>query len=164
MTDEHSSTGQVNQPDWAEVDLELMRHMRWCSHLLYHRHNLNFSRNKILYLLHSNGPMTQKALMDQLRIQAGSLSEMLSKLEQQGLLEKTRCPHDKRNCHLTLTETGKEQALLFEKERQDMAQYLFAPLTNEEKISLVDMTHRLMEHWSKTPEADHADGKENKHA
>ncbi|MBE5777341.1 MAG: MarR family transcriptional regulator [Clostridiales bacterium] len=162
--DEHYSSGPGMGTDTAEMDLELMRHMRWCSHLLYHRHNLNFSRNKILYLLHTKGAMTQKALMDELRIQAGSLSEMLSKLEQQGLLEKARCPHDKRNCQLTLTETGREQALLFEKERQDLAEYLFAPLTNEEKISLIDMTHRLMDHWSKTPEADTAAGKENNHA
>ena len=42
--------------------LDLMRGMRWCSHLLYHRYNLNFSRNKILYLIYRRGPMTQKAL------------------------------------------------------------------------------------------------------
>lgn len=164
MVDEHYSSGPGTGADSAEMDLELMRHMRWCSHLLYHRYNLNFSRNKILYILHTTGAMTQKALMDHLRIQAGSLSEMLSKLEQQGLLEKTRCPHDKRNCQLTLTEAGREQALLFEKERQDMAEYLFATLTAEEKQSLLDMTGRLIEHWSKTPDGCDADGKENKHA
>ena len=41
--DEHYSSGPGMGTDTAEMDLELMRHMRWCSHLLYHRHNLNFS-------------------------------------------------------------------------------------------------------------------------
>lgn len=153
----------IQNGDAQAENLELMRRMRWCSHLLYHRHNLNFSRSKILYLIYREGPMTQKALMDHMHIQAGSLSEMLSKLEGSGLIEKSRCPHDKRNCRLTLTPEGENQALIFEKERQDMADYLFAPLKAEEKQSLSGILDTLIEHWSKTPEKN-AGEEENAHA
>ena len=153
----------IQNGDAQAENLELMRRMRWCSHLLYHHYNLNFSRNKILYLLYKEEGMTQKALTDQMRIQAGSLSEMLSKLEQSGLVEKSRCPHDKRNCRLTLTEQGKAQALIFEKERQDMAAFLFSPLSEEDKQRLTCMLDTLIDHWSKAP--DPAEGeKENTNA
>ena len=159
MSDEHFNTGQGP----VERDVELMRRMRWCSHLLYHRHNLNFSRNRILHLIWRHDGMTQKELMDHLRVQAGSLSEMLSKLEQQGLVEKTRCPQDKRNCRLSLTESGREQALLFEQERQDMARHLFSILTEDEKVYLGAITEKLIDHWSKTPSPEESE-KENTHA
>lgn len=144
--------GMADEKDVSQVeDLELMKRMRWCSHILYHRYNLNFSRNKILYLLYRDGPMTQKTLMDHMHIQAGSLSEMLSKLECGGLIEKTRCPHDKRNCSLALTQAGEEQALVFEKERQDMASFLFSPLADEDKQRLACMLDTLIDHWTNTP-------------
>ena len=144
--------------------LDLMRGMRWCSHLLYHRYNLNFSRNKILYLIYRRGPMTQKALMDELRIQAGSLSEMLSKMEQLGYIERTRCEHDKRNCMLNLTQSGREQALQFEKERRDMAEFLFEPLSETEKDLLHGMLEKLIEHWSQRPEELSSGEKEKENA
>ena len=62
-------------------DVDLMRQMRRCGHLLYHKFSLNFSQNRILLTLHREGPMTQKALMCKMQIQPGSLSEVLSKVE-----------------------------------------------------------------------------------
>lgn len=150
MAADNYSSGPGNTP--PESDLELMKRMRWCCHILHHRYNLNFSRNKVLLLLYRQGPMTQKALMDEMGIQAGSLSEMLGKMEQQALIEKTRCPQDKRNCRLCLTEAGKAQAQAFEQKRLDMAAFLFAPLGQEDKQRLCSMLDTLIEHWSKTPE------------
>ena len=129
------------------TDVELMRQMRRCNHLLYHKFSLNFSQNRILSVLNSEGPMTQKALMCRMQIQPGSLSEVIAKVEGAGLVERRRCEDDRRNFEIRLTEEGVKQAEAFERERQDMAQLLFATLTDGEKQQLMNLMTKLHEHW-----------------
>ena len=128
-------------------DVALMRQMRRCSHLLYHKFSLNFSQNRILVLLKREGPMTQKALMCQMQIQPGSLSEVLAKVESAGLVERRRCEDDRRNFEIRLTEEGVQQAEAFERDRQDMAQLLFETLDDSEKQQLMNLMTKLHEHW-----------------
>lgn len=128
-------------------DVELMRQMRRCNHLLYHKFSLNFSQNRILMALNREGPMTQKALMCQMQIQPGSLSEVLSKVESAGLVERQRCEDDRRNFEIRLTDEGVKQAEAFERDRQDMAQLLFATLSEGEKQTLMELMTKLHEHW-----------------
>lgn len=129
------------------TDVELMRQMRRCNHLLYHKFSLNFSQNRILSVLNREGPMTQKALMCQMQIQPGSLSEVLAKVEGAGLVERRRCEDDRRNLEIRLTQEGVKQAEAFERDRQDMAQLLFATLDNGEKQQLMNLMTKLHEHW-----------------
>lgn len=129
------------------TDVELMRQMRRCNHLLYHKFSLNFSQNRILSVLNREGPMTQKTLMCRMQIQPGSLSEVLSKVEGAGLVERRRCEDDRRNFEIRLTEEGVRQAEAFERERQEMAQLLFAPLNDGEKQQLMTLMTKLHEHW-----------------
>lgn len=129
-------------------DVELMRQMRRCNHLLYHKFSLNFSQNRILLVLNREGPMTQKALMCKMQIQPGSLSEVLSKVECAGLVERRRCEDDRRNFEIRLTADGAAQAEAFEKERQDMAQLLFETLDEQEKQALYGILTKLHDHWN----------------
>ena len=128
-------------------DVDLMRQMRRCGHLLYHKFSLNFSQNRILLTLHREGPMTQKALMCKMQIQPGSLSEVLAKVEGAGLVERRRCEDDRRNFEIRLTEEGVKQAEAFERDRQEMAQLLFATLDDGEKQQLMNLMTKLHEHW-----------------
>ena len=128
-------------------DVALMRQMRRCSHLLYHKFSLNFSQNRILVLLKREGPMTQKALMCQMQIQPGSLSEVLAKVESAGLVERRRCEDDRRNFEINLTEEGIKQAEAFERDRQDMAALLFETLDEREKEALSGILTKLHAHW-----------------
>ena len=138
MTDESAISREV----------ALMRQMRRCSHLLYHKFSLNFSQNRILVLLRREGPMTQKALMCQMQIQPGSLSEVLSKVEGAGLVERRRCEDDRRNFEIRLTEEGVKQAEAFERDRQDMAELLFETLDEQEKETLSGILAKLHDHWN----------------
>jgi len=130
------------------TDVELMRQMRRCNHLLYHKFSLNFSQNRILSVLNREGPMTQKALMCRLQIQPGSLSEVIAKVEGAGLVERRRCEDDRRNFEIRLTDEGVRQAEAFERDRQDMAQLLFEHLSETEKQTLSSILDKLHDHWS----------------
>ncbi|MBO5274090.1 MAG: MarR family transcriptional regulator [Clostridia bacterium] len=129
------------------LDLSLMRMMRRCGHMLYHRNSPNYSQNKILLLLKRKGSMSQRALCDELRIQAGSLSEILCKVESAGYIEKCRCDDDKRNIFIHITEAGLEQAERFEREREEIAHKLFANLDISEKEALLATLTKLLSEW-----------------
>ena len=128
-------------------DVELMRQMRRCSHLLYHKFSLNFLQNRILLVLRREGSMTQKALMSILQIQPGSLSEVIAKVESAGLVERRRCEDDRRNFEVRLTEEGEQQAQAFERDREDMAKLLFETLDDSEKQTLSGILTKLHAHW-----------------
>ena len=128
-------------------DVDLMRQIRRCSHLLYHKFSLNYSQNRILLTLQREGAMTQKALMCRLQIQPGSLSEVLAKVEGAGLVERRRCEDDRRNFEIRLTDEGVKHAEAFEQDREDMAALLFETLGDEEKQLLSATLLKLHAHW-----------------
>ena len=129
-------------------DLELMRKMRLCGHLLYHKYHLNYAQNKILMLLCEKGPMTQTELLCELKIQAGSLSEILSKIEGAGFVKKERSEADKRTILVSVTEEGITQAEAFKAERQRLAAFLFEDVSDEDKKSLDRILSLLLNSWS----------------
>lgn len=130
-----------------EQDIELLRKMRRCGHLLYHRYSFNQSQNRILLLLHRKGPMTQKDLLEQMHIQPGSLSEVVSKVENCGLIERKRAERDRRVWELQLTEKGRNQAITFEQQRETMAEKLFSVLTPEQKEEFGEILSTLLQNW-----------------
>ena len=129
----------------------LMRKLRRCGHLLYHRFSLNFSQNRILLLCQA-GPVTQKALACEMQLQPGSLSELLSKMEQAGLIERRRSEGDKRNCEIRITPAGQAQADAFCKERQELAKRLLEPLDDADQQQLDRILTLLIDHWNNQPD------------
>ena len=127
-------------------DLKLVHRLRHCGHLLYHKFNLNGSQMRILLVLRDE-PMTQKQLTDRLRIQPGSLSEILTKVERAGLVEKHRSSTDRRNYELILTDEGRRQADWFENAQTEQADLLMQPLTDDQKDQLAALLDILNAHW-----------------
>lgn len=130
-----------------EQDLQLVRRMRRCGHLLYHKYNLsNGSQMRLLLRLRGN-PMSQKELTEQLGVQPGSMSEMLAKVERAGLVEKRRSEGDRRIYQLRLTDEGLAQADRFEKEQAQQAVWLLEPLDDAQKLQLFSLLETLIAHW-----------------
>lgn len=135
------------EPGEQEQDLQLVRRLRRCGHLLHHIYNFSNGSQMRLLLRLRDEPMTQKELTDQLRIQPGSLSEMLAKVERAGLVEKRRSERDRRNFELRLTDEGCAQADVFEKEQMEQATWLLEPLTDDQKTQLKSLLDTLIAHW-----------------
>lgn len=131
-----------------EQEMQLMKLLSRCGHILHHRRCLNQSQNRVLMLLNHYGPMSQKHLMDHMHIQSGSMSELIAKVEHAGYIEKKRSQLDKRNFDLQLTEKGRDQAELFEQHQAILAERLFASLTPKQKDELQFVLEKLLEDWS----------------
>lgn len=123
--------------------------MRTCGRYLYLRSGKRAGQRRILAILKSRNKMTQKELQDILRIQPGSVSEILAKLEERGLIQRGKDDEDKRRCILELTEAGAEAAML--QEQQEEGRPGFDALNGEEQEELKKLLGKLLRDWLPSP-------------
>lgn len=103
--------------------------------LLHSPYSLTEAR--ILFELGQSNQVTASKLGRELGLDAGYLSRILARLEQQGLLEKVRSENDGRQLLLSLTAAGREAfALLDQRSREEVAEML-------EDLSEEDQQHLL---------------------
>lgn len=116
-----------------------------CGHYLYHRPYHGRGQGRILKMLSGQEEVTQKELQETLGIQAGSVSEIISKLEARGLVARERDDADKRRVLLRITEEGKKRAETDFDEGK--TEDLYGVLSEEEQETLKGLLGRLLESW-----------------
>jgi DNA-binding MarR family transcriptional regulator len=123
-----------------------MEQMRTCAHILRHRNGKN-SQQHILAILGERGAMTQRDLMEVLDVRSASVSEILSKVESDGLIRRSKNETDKRSVDVTLTKSGHAEAARIDAHRADHAEEMFSCLTAEEKALLSALLEKLLAGW-----------------
>lgn len=100
---------------------------------------------KTLYF--AGGEMTQRALLEKTSTTSASLSEVLGKLECEGLLTRERSEADKRQLVVRLTREGSARAeQVIDGKRRFEADALSC-LDAEERQELLGLLDRLKDHW-----------------
>lgn len=124
--------------------------MRQSGHYLFHRARGNeaHGQERILRILSETGGMSQRELQCRLGIQPGSVSEILSKMEEKELIARARSSQDGRRMDLVLTDKGRERAAQL---RKDDAEELFQALTPKEQEQLKVLMTKLVTSWLKDP-------------
>lgn len=119
--------------------------MEMCGHLLHHRPEVMSARGqqRILMILVEQECLSQRQLQEMLRIQPGSMSEILTKLERKGLLMRER-GEDRRGNLLRITEAGR-RAVAEVAPAQD--ENLFSSLTAEQQKQLKSLLQPLLKDW-----------------
>ncbi len=113
------------------------------AHKLHHKKRAGKeSQRKVLALLAEREWMSQKELQEVLDIQAGSLSELLGKLENRDLIVREKSGEDKRASILKITEKGMEKMRTRETREREYKD-LFAVLSPEERESLTVILNKL---------------------
>ncbi len=123
--------------------------LRICGHFLYHRMGDRAGQQRILFILSRHGEILQKKLQEMLEIQSGSLSEMIIKMETDGLIQKVRSQKDGRHIVLKLTEEGMEKSKQFEIEYNQKIKQMLDCLSKKETQELHDLLETLTTHWKK---------------
>ena len=98
-------------------------------------------------ILAGESKLSQKEMQERLRIQAGSLSELVSKLEAKGLLTRERDESDKRKISLKITPDGLEAVNRPPKEAE--GQDPFTVLNEEEQETLRRLLTKILENKEK---------------
>lgn len=113
-----------------------------CSHILHRRVGIRASRQRVLKLLLEHGALTQRELRERLGTQAGSFSELATRMEKKGLIRRERDLEDRRRIVLRLTEEG-ETAAGRSEEIGDGE--LFSALTVEEQEVLRGILQKIID-------------------
>ena len=108
------------------------------------KHDRGFGRERVLNVIGSyeNG-VRQKVLTEELRINPSSVSEMISKLENDGYVKRTVDPTDKRATLISLTELGEARAAELQYEKNEKLDKAFGNLTDDEKEQLIALLEKL---------------------
>ncbi|MBQ9825436.1 MAG: MarR family transcriptional regulator [Solobacterium sp.] len=99
-----------------------------------------FSRQKLLSILEEMGPMSQQKIQEMLGIKPGSLSELCAKMEDKGLIGRTRDENDRRRMVIRIKEEGRRKRREIENTKDD---YLFAALNESERSELRQLLYKL---------------------
>ena len=105
----------------------------------------NPGRGRMLGFLLDHGEMSQSQIACHLGIRPQSLSELLAKTEADGLIVRRQSAEDKRQTLVSLTESGKSRVQTFRETHRKHAEEFLRPLTDEEKASLAQILHKLIE-------------------
>lgn len=124
---------------------ELSELLRKCGHYLYHQNNKKRGQGRILKILAQSEEMTQKDLQGHLEIQSGSMSEIISKLENKGMVTRERDETDKRKIILRITKVGREKVERHLKEEKSKP--LYESLSEEEQETLKVLLKKMLGNW-----------------
>ena len=108
------------------------------------RPHRGLSRERILEVLlnHEEG-MRQKDIGEVLGVNPSAISEMISRLTEDGYLKRTVDPDDRRATRVTLTELGYARACEVADERSRQMGELFKNLTRQEKEELLRLLQKI---------------------
>lgn len=118
-----------------------------CMHIVHHADGRHSGQGRILRILAKEGELTQREMQERLMIQAGSLSELVSKLEAKGMLLRERDENDKRKVSLKITPAGLKA--VEQSHEKTETRDPFAVLTAEEQDMLRNLLAKLLEKNSK---------------
>lgn len=120
--------------------------LKTCGRFLYYQVGGKAGQQRILMRLNSHGQTTQKELQDVLEISSGALSEILQKMEDSGLISRTKSAEDKRQVDLSLTQLGRETAHSVEEHYHQTLERMFECLSPEQKNQLEQTLGILIAH------------------
>lgn len=136
-----------NRPENLSTDERLIHNLRRCGHYLRHNTEEKGSQRRVLFLLRRNGAMTQKDLLEAMDVRAGSLSELLSKLEAKGCIVKEKSEADKRNYNVSITPAGLDALQEMQQQYRDSMASLLAGFSDADKAELNRLLEKLQSTW-----------------
>lgn len=126
----------------------LLHDLGFFGHYLHiHRGGRNGKEYTLIKLFKTGGEMNQRELLEDGCVTSASLSEVLSKLETEGLVTRSRSAADRRQLTIALTPEGEARAREAVTRREAFESNAFACFTPQEQESLLAQLDRLAEHW-----------------
>ena len=140
--------GDVPKGPVSQRAAAIIKGLGYCGHYMHFHGGGRSGKVPILCMLdRRGGTMSQQELGGCFDIKPGSLSEILSKLESAGLIERTRDPKDRRQLFVRLTDEGAAAAQKAHENREAFRQKAFSALSVEEQEQLIDMLDRIRTTW-----------------
>lgn len=99
--------------------------------------------NAVLVALAANDGLSQRQLSTRLGVHRNVMVSLIDTLEQQGLVQRKPCPHDRRAFAVTLTGKARELLPALDEHSRAMEDEVTSALTPDERAALLDMLQRV---------------------
>ena len=124
----------------------LGRQLHRSAHRLGHMEGQYREQSHLLLLIAENDGVIQRDLAVEMDVRPSSMTEMLAKMEQLGLIRREQDEKDQRVMHIFLTEQGKIAAEESKKSNAQLTERLFDGLSAEEMEEMLHLTEKLTAH------------------
>jgi DNA-binding MarR family transcriptional regulator len=109
---------------------------------------------KVLIRIHFGNKPTSANLCRGLEMDTGSMTRMLDRLEEKGLIERNRCVQDRRVIYLSLTDAGKAMVPDMLEAVVKVLNYLLVDFSEEEVALFKSMLRRILANAEKLKAAE----------
>ena len=114
---------------------------------------LTLGQPKVLDYLKEHNGVSQKEIAAGCHIEAASLTSILSRMEEKGMIERKMLNGNRRSLYVFLTDFGKELCDTVEQEFRNIEEIAFAGITEEERQNFMDTFVKIYGNLTSSPDA-----------
>lgn len=107
------------------------------------KNKLNLTEFAVLEVLYLKGKQTVQQIGKSILVSSGSMTYVIDKLEQKGLLRRNGCPNDRRVIHVELTEKGICLMNKIMPNHRDLVNDMFGSLNENESQTMVKLLEKV---------------------
>ncbi|XJZ28654.1 MarR family winged helix-turn-helix transcriptional regulator [Bacillota bacterium Lsc_1132] len=109
------------------------------------KNNLSLTEFSVLEVLYFKAKQTIQQIGNRVLISSGSMTYVIDKLEKRGLLKRIACLDDRRAIHVALTNEGNRLMVNIMPKHQELVEYIFGSLNNNEAEQLAKLLKKVNE-------------------
>ncbi len=148
-------SGEPAKEEPMDTERQILRDLGYFGHFLHmHAGGRSGKQHILRKLLANGGHLTQRELAEHTDLSSAALSEVLSKLEAEGLIARTRSDVDRRQLDIALTEKGDKVAHQCLEDHLAFRRVAFAPLAPEERERFLADLEVVRKHWTALEESE----------
>lgn len=106
-------------------------------------YGLNPSEFAVLEVLYHKGKQTIQQIGQKVLLASGSMTYVLDKLEQKGLVKREDCPNDRRATYAVITNQGISFMEDIFPQHQEVIEQIFGVLTEQENKEMIDLIKKI---------------------
>jgi DNA-binding MarR family transcriptional regulator len=126
---------RVNLDDW-QLLAQVSQIFRSVSDSFTDHVDIPRGQATVLCVVAKQDGITQSEIADQLSVQGATVTKMLQRLEEAGLVSRQRDPEDNRLVRVRLTEAGRQKERSINEQFGNMQELIFKGLSEEERVML----------------------------
>lgn len=107
------------------------------------KNNLSITEFSVLEVLFNKGKQTIHQIGNRILISSGSMTYVIDRLEQKGLLIRSACPDDRRVIHVNLTDIGIRLMENIMPKHQEWVDNIFSSLNTDESEIFVKLLKKV---------------------
>lgn len=107
------------------------------------KNKLGITEFSVLEVLYQKGKQTIQQIGNCILISSGSMTYVIDKLEQKGLLSRNACPDDRRVIHVTLTDDGNRLMNEIMPKYHEFVNHMFDSYDSDEADTLVRLLKKV---------------------